>query len=158
MSLSTWSRRGKLVLLGALSFWLPDTLLHAARGYDFAGLDAIFLTVGLPLACLPAYLWARRLYGRSALAAPWMLLGVWMLGGFFMQVGASFSGGGFAAGALSDLTVSLLLCFFPPATFMMSAYDGSLFALFLVTGLATVLWIVEATRRTVRPPAPSPGH
>ncbi len=155
MSLSAWSRRGKLMLLGALSFWLPDVLLHAARGYDFAGLDAIFLTIGLPLACLPAYLWAKRLYGRSCLAAPWMLLGVWLLGGLFMQVAASFSGGGFATGALSDLSVLLLLCFFPPATFMMATYDGSLFGLLLVTVLAVVVWVVEATHRAVRPPAPS---
>ncbi len=150
MNLSAWSRRGKLMLLGALSFWLPDVLLHAVRGFDFAGLDAIFLTVGLPLACLPAYLWAKRLYGNAVLAAPWMLLGVWLLGGFFMQVGASFSGGGFAVGALSDLTVLLLLSLFPPATFMMATYDGSLLALLLVTALAVVLWIVEATRRSVK--------
>lgn len=157
MSLSVWSRRGKLLLLGALSFWLPDVLLHAARGYSFAGLDAIFLSVGLPLAFFPAYLWAKRLYGKSVLAAPWMLLGVWLLGGFFMQVGASFSGGGFAAGALSDLTVLLLLCFFPPATFIMATYDGSLFGLLLVTLLAVVAWVVEATRRAVKV-APTPTH
>lgn len=149
MSLSDWSRRGKLLLLGALSFWLPDVLLHAARGYNFSGVDALFLTVGLPLACLPAYLWARRLYGKAAVAAPWMLLGVWVLGGLFMQVGSSFSGGGFASGSLSDAAVMVLLSLFPPATFMMATYDGSLFGLLLVTALAVVLWIVETARRVV---------
>ena len=155
MGLATWSRRGKLLLLGALSFWLPDTLVHAARGYDFSGVDALFLTVGLPLACLPAYLWARRLDGKAAVTAPWMLLGVWVLGGVFMQIGFSFSGGGFASGSLSDATVMLLLSLFPPVTFMMATYDGSLFGLLLVTGLAVVLWILEAARRAVTPAAPS---
>ena len=143
------------MLLGAFSFWLPDVLVHAARGPSFGGVDVLFLTLGLPLACLPAFLWAKRLYGKSVLAAPWMLLGVWELGGIFMQIGFSFSGDGFAGGSLSDATVTVLLSLFPPATYMMSAYDGSLFGLLLVTGLAVVLWIVEAARRAVRPPAPS---
>lgn len=155
MSLSTWSRRAKLLLLGALSFWLLDVLLHAAEGYDFFGLDVWLLTVAMPLLFFAAHFGAKRLYGRSVLVAPWMLLGVWLLGNSFMMIGASFSEGGLAIGPFKDTLWMLLLSLLPPSTFMMATYDGSLFALFLVTGLAVVLWIVEATHRAIKPTTPS---
>lgn len=149
MSSSGWSRQGRLILLGALSFWLLDVLLHALERDNFFGFDVWLLTVTMPLLFLAAHFLAKRLYGRSVLVAPWMLLGAWVLGGIFMLLGASVSG--LAIGSFWDILSILLVSVLPPATFMMSGYDGSLFALVLVTGIAAVLWIVEAARRPARP-------
>ena len=151
MNRSAWPRRGKLLLLGALSFWLLDVLLHALERYDFFGLDVWFLTAAMPMLFFAAHFGAKRFYGKSVLVAPWMLLGVWLLGNLFMMMGVSFSGGGFAVGPFRDIAVMLLLSLLPPSTFMLATYDGSLFALLLVTALAVVLWILEAARRAYHP-------
>jgi hypothetical protein len=50
-----------------------------------------------------------------------MLLGVWLFGGFFMVMGASFSGGGFAGANGSRGAAKLILASLVPiVTFMMS--------------------------------------
>jgi hypothetical protein len=81
-----------------------------------------------------------------------MILGVWVLGGVFMTISASFSGGGFSsADGFSGGVKLALISFFPIFTFMLSAYDGSLGALLIVTIVAVIIWFV-ARRRQLRSP------
>ncbi len=104
----------------------------------------------MPLSLLGTYIAVvNRLYGASPRRhVVWpMLLGVWLLGGFFMTVGASFSGGGFAGANGSRGAVTLILTSVVPiVTFMMSAYDGSLFALLIVSGAALVMIVVGGAK------------
>ena len=104
----------------ALIFWHPTHLL---------------LTILLPLCFTYTYVIARRRYcnAKTFIALP-MLIGLWTLGGLFMSVSASFSGGGFASpGGLRDAFLLILLSFLPPYTFMMATYNGTLFGLLLAT-------------------------
>jgi hypothetical protein len=80
-----------------------------------------------------------------------MLAGVWLLGGFFMVIGASFSGGGFMmAGGVRAAGGVLLLSLFPMYTFIMATYDGALAALLLVSAVAILVWIFQSTRFLMR--------
>jgi hypothetical protein len=140
--------------LGAVSFWLPDTLWHALRPFKFDSWDLIGITVLMPLSLLGTYAAVVKRLHRASQRGPvvWpMLLGVWLLGGFFMMVGASFSGGGFVSpsgrfGILEVLLMSLL----PVYVFMMATYDGSLMAL-LVVSIALPIWAVCVSRRSSSP-------
>lgn len=137
------------MLLGAAAFWIPDVLLQAIHAHRFDWLDVRIVTAVMPLTLLLTFLTVKRV-GKcdppKGVGAP-MLAGVWFFGGFFMAVGASFSGAGFASpgGARAVLFV-LLLSLFPMYTFIMATYDGSLFALLLVTIAAFLIWILRRSK------------
>lgn len=145
----------KLMILGAFSFWLPDVLWHAIRGSKFNGRDAIALTVALPLTLLIVFVFLkRRLPSEPSKSAGWPLVaGVWLLGGSFIVIGASFSGGGFVGpdgflGGVRTILISVL----PIFTIDMATYDGSLGALFIVSVAALLIWVwtILAKRKTRR--------
>jgi hypothetical protein len=134
--------------LGAVSFWLPDTIWHAIRKSKFDGQDILAITVLMPLTLLGTYVLLKRLDRNKAVkAVGWpLILGVWLLGGFFIVGGWSFAGGGFAGpDGLSGGMGMLLLSFLPPCMFIISTYDGSLGALVIVSLAALIVWAV--TRR-----------
>ena len=140
-----WSRVLKLMLLGAVGFWLPDTLLHALRGHDFSGRDVAIVTAATPLTLLITFLLAKR---RTKVLAEYIglpiLAGVWLFGGLFMMVGQTFSGGGFLApGGTRSVLMTLMLSLVPMYTFIMATYDGSLGALLLVSAAAFLVWIIQ---------------
>ena len=141
-----WPRLLKLALLGAVGFWLPDVILHALRNYDFDGRSVRIVTIVSPLTFLfTAFLakWADK-HSPQKRVVPAMVAGVWLFGGLFMMVGASFAGGGFAKPhSAFPLFVTLLLSIFPMYTFIMATYDGALGALLLVTAVAVTAWILE---------------
>jgi|HubBroStandDraft_6_1064221.scaffolds.fasta_scaffold540071_2 hypothetical protein len=151
---------GKVMLLGGLSFWLPDALWHAiARGRDSASLlDLLVPNLSMPLALLCMYLFLkRRAVNRSArgVGLP-LMVGVWTLGGVFMAIGASFAGGGFAGpGSTREGIEMILIAVIPVYTFIMATYDGSLGALLLATAAAMLIWLASAfaTRRNRKPTA-----
>src|SRR6185437_15237160 len=90
----------KLMLVGALSFWIPDVIWHAVTAKkDIPGLIALAVpTVSMPLCLLGIYLFLRMKRvskGNSAKPiGPPLIIGIWTLGGLFMVIGASFDGGG----------------------------------------------------------------
>jgi hypothetical protein len=145
----------KLMALGAISFWLPDTLWHALRAFKFDSLDVSIITLIMPLSLLGAYIGAAKRIHKTAPKGPvgWpMFLGVWLLGGVFMTVGASFSGGGFASpNGHSDILKTLLISLIPFYAFMMSTYDGSLIALLVVSVAAPLIWVVSVSTRPAHP-------
>lgn len=150
------------MLAGALAFWTPDILLQSRRGaVDIALGDVLLLTLLLPWALFSVYRVLLSIRGRLAYGpsiALYMLLGVWTLGSAAMMVGALFTDGlPYAADSLGrDLLTGLL----PSSTYALAAFDGSLFALLLVTGLMVLLhlkyekgsWIIpwkfSGTRRS----------
>lgn len=91
-----------------------------------------------------------------------MLTGVWLFGGLFMTIGATFSGGGFMSpGGARGAVLVLLLSLFPMYTFIMATYDGSLVALLLVTICALLVWILQRNKLlwfASEAPCPSPNR
>jgi len=125
------------VLLGGLIFWTPSVLLHWARGNQFSGWDVIALTVGLPITTVLFLFIMRKLLGWSENRVSeflFAILGIWLLGPLMMFVGESFAGGGFSKLGGWHFVLKGTI-FFPVVTFMMSTYDGTLFALLLATAL-----------------------
>jgi hypothetical protein len=140
----------KLMAVGAVSFWLPDSLWHAIRGSNFNGADVLAITVLLPLTLLAMYLFIKRRPTNEprryvGLA---MMLGVWMLGGFFITVGSSFSGGGFVGpdGFRGGVFITLI-GLVPPFTYVLATYDASLGALLLATLAAILIGVKERSRK-----------
>jgi hypothetical protein len=141
----------KVACVGGLAFWIPDTVVHAIYRYSFDRMGVLLVTVAAPLTLLVSLLGCARAFRVTAgVVAIRALAGVWLLGGVFMTVASSFSGGGFLSpdgfpGGLKLILMSLL----PPVTFMMATYDGSLGALLLVSLILLSLWVVGLVRKTV---------
>jgi hypothetical protein len=140
-----WSLVLRLMLLGAVGFWLPDVLLHASRGYNFNSRDVWHVTAAAPLTLFVTFLLAKRTTkgARHSQVGPSMLAGVWLLGGISILLGASFSGGGFTSPDGRWLALTILLSVFPPYTLIMATYDGTLGALLLVTAVALIVWATQ---------------
>lgn len=144
----------KLMICGAFSFWLPDVLWHAIRGSRFNRPDIIGLTVLLPAMLLAAHILLKRHHpNESGKNLGWLLLtGVWLLGGPFMGIAASFSGGGFAGayGFFGGVKIGLI-SLLPIFTIDMATYDGSLWALSIVCLAALFMrgWTVWANNKTL---------
>ena len=72
------------------------------------------------------------------------MLGIWILGPFFMSINATFYGGGFAK-QFGWLGVIIATLFFPVMTPLLAVYDGSIPNLLLVTmglGLMRILGLM----------------
>jgi hypothetical protein len=142
----------KFMAVGAVSFWLPDIFWHAIRANEFSGVDALGITILMPLTMFGSFLLlSRRLRRESDTTVVWplMVVGAWLLGGFFISVGASFAGGGFARlsglfGILQTFAISLI----PGIVFLMATYDGSLGALLIVTFVPLLIWLARRIRQS----------
>lgn len=62
-----------------------------------------------------------------------MLLGVWVSGGLFMTVASMASGSEFIGGSGLWRVVAIVAGIVPIVTYVLSSYDGSVFALLAVT-------------------------
>jgi hypothetical protein len=140
----------KLMVIGAVSFCVPDMVWHAIRRSQFDWRDVLGLTVVLPVSFFGAY---KRLQGRGReeTILRWMLLGLWLLGGFLIvlggfliTVGASFAGAGFDTSSLQILPISLI----PGIVYILAAYDGSLMALIIVTAVSLIIWFARLIRHS----------
>jgi hypothetical protein len=137
-----------LACFGAFSFWVPDILVHVIRRNSFDSPDVRIITLALPLISFVACAAAARLFHMTAGgAAIRMLPGIWLLGGISMALGASFGDGGFSnldvRGAMSFIAISWV----PIYTFMAATYDGSLFALLVVSTGLFLIWILPSMRQ-----------
>jgi hypothetical protein len=113
------------LLFGAIVFWSPDIILHWS-GYQenrFLLLLNSFFTVALTL-------WTLRRLARAlepvhgGLVVPFALAGIWLACGPVCALNASFSGGTFASLSWIEL---------PPMSFLLSAWDGSIVSLLIVS-------------------------
>jgi hypothetical protein len=92
-------------------------------------------TILMPTAFLFAFLAARKFAVKRDFkwVGSVMLLGVWLSGGSFMTLAGLASGGGLMAATGVWHLVIIVLSAIPIVTFVLSSYDGSLFALLAVT-------------------------
>lgn len=145
-ALSAYIRKRRLTLslaiAGALSFWLPDIAVHISAGPNFSSKHVWIISILMPAAFLLTYVCARRLLMKSSvkwICAP-MLLGVWLTGGVFMMLAGTASGSGFIGVTGIWRIVVIVLSVIPIVTYILAAYDGSLFALLAVTVGALLFW------------------
>jgi hypothetical protein len=128
-------------LLGALVFWTPNVVVHWIIAYRFSGYVVAGLTFLLPAVTIlffRAVSWPS-LNQRSRLSlALYAVLGIWIAGPAMLTFSSSFCGGGLTQpDAWRFFVFGTLL--FPVFTLVMSAYDGTFFALLLATVLLPVL-------------------
>jgi hypothetical protein len=127
--------------LGAFVFWTPNIVVHWIIAYRFSGFVVIDLTVLLPAVTIlffRAFLWPSLKQESRLSPALFAVLGIWIAGPSMLTFSASFCGGGLTQpDAWRFFVFGTLL--FPLFTFVMSAYDGTVFALFLTTLLLPIL-------------------
>jgi hypothetical protein len=133
----------RLAIAGALSFWLPDLAIHIAARLDSppARWDAalVFLPPGT---FLFTYLIARKVAVRRGFkrVGVAMLVGVWLTSGAFMAIAATATERGFAHSSVLGWLCMIMLSIIPPVMFFLAAYEGSLFALFILMFGALLVW------------------
>jgi hypothetical protein len=148
--LPSGTRRRRLAVsfavAGALSFWLPDVVVHIDAGPNFDTRNVWVCTILMPATFLFAYVVARRLGMKRDFkwVGPAMLLGVWLTGGLFMTLATASSGAFVGVDGVGRLLIAVLSVI-PVITFILAAYDGSMFALLAVTLGALLLWGVRAS-------------
>jgi hypothetical protein len=128
-------------LLGGLVFWTPNVVVHWIIAYRFSGFVVIGLTVLLPATTIlffRAFLWPSLLQERRLSQAVVAVLGIWITGPSMLTFSSSFCGGGFSQPEAWRFFVFGTLLF-PLFTLVMSAFDGTFFALLLTTVLLPVL-------------------
>jgi len=135
------TRAMSYVLLGGLVFWTPNVLLHWIIGYRFSGFVVIGLTILLPVTTIlffRRFLWPPLLQESRLSQAIFAVLGIWIAGPSMLTFSSSFCGGGLSQpDAWRFFVFGTLL--FPLFTLVMSAFDGTFFALLLTTVLLPIL-------------------
>jgi hypothetical protein len=128
-------------LLGGLVFWTPNVLVHWIIGYRFSGFVVIGLTILLPFITIlffRLFLWPWLKQEGRLSQAVLAVLGIWITGPSMLTFSSSFCGGGLTQpDAWRFFVFGTLL--FPLFTLVMSAFDGTFFALLLTTVLLPVL-------------------
>jgi hypothetical protein len=128
-------------LLGALVFWTPNVVVHWIIAYRFSGYVVMGLTFLLPAITILFFRVLSRPSPKrqSRLSqALFAVLGIWIAGPAMLTFSSSFCGGGLTQpDAWRFFVYGTLL--FPVFTLVMSAYDGTFFALLLTTVLLPVL-------------------
>jgi len=135
-------------IAGALSFWLPDVAVHIGAGANFDSRHVLVITILMPATFLLAYVVARTFAIKRDFrwAGAAMLLGVWVTGGLFMTIAAMASGSAFVGASGMWRLVVIVLSVIPIVTFILARFDGSLFALLVVTLSALLLLNFRASR------------
>jgi hypothetical protein len=136
-----------LAISGALSFWLPDIAVHISAGPNFSSRHVWIISILMPAAFVLTYVCARRFLMKSNvkwICAP-MLLGAWLTGGAFIMLAGMASGSNFIGATGIWRVVVIVLSVIPIVTYILAAYDGSLFALLAVTVGALLFWGVRAS-------------
>jgi hypothetical protein len=128
-------------LLGGLVFWTPNVVVHSIIAYQFSGFVVIVLTVLLPATTIlffRTFLWPSLRQDSRLSLALFAVLGIWITGPSMLTFSSRFCGGGLSQpDAWRFFVFGTLL--FPLFTLVMSAYDGSFFALLLTTLLLPIL-------------------
>jgi hypothetical protein len=128
-------------LLGGLVFWTPNVAVHWIIGYRFSGFVVIGLTALLPATTIlffRAFLWPSLKEEGRLSQALFAVLGIWIAGPSMLTFSSSFCGGGLTQpDAWRFFVFGTFL--FPLFTLVMSAFDGTFFALLLTTVLLPVL-------------------
>jgi hypothetical protein len=141
-----------LLGLGAAAFWLPEIALYAWHRQELNRTLVTFLLPGTFLAVYIAVLLNRPRQTAKPSAAIFMLLGVLSLGTLAMAIGATFLGAGFSMHPVSTLLGVLLGTVIPIYAFIAATYDGSLYALVLVSILMPLVHLAFERQNWIIPP------
>jgi hypothetical protein len=127
--------------MGGLVFWTPNVVVHWIIAYRFSGFVVIGLTALLPVTTIlffRTFLWPSLLQESRLSQAVLAVLGIWITGPSMLTFSSSFCGGGLSQpDAWRFFVFGTLL--FPLFTLVMSAFDGTFFALLLTTALLPIL-------------------
>lgn len=140
-----------IYVVAGLSFWIPGIIVHAIRRYHFGEspfeiISILTLPVVASVVTLELLFRLPRAISSRGAIALWMLLGIWLFGTTCITLGATFSGGGFAQPEGWQVIRWSLMGLFVPLTLMMSAYDGTLLPLVVVTIGFIITGIVSRRR------------
>jgi hypothetical protein len=128
-------------LLGGVVFWTPNVAAHWIIAYRFSGFVVLVLTFLLPATTIiffRTFLWPSLKQESRLSLALFAVLGIWITGPSMLTFSSSFCGGGLSQpDAWRFFVFGTLL--FPLFTLVMSAYDGTFFALLLTTLLLPIL-------------------
>ena len=154
------------LLCGGGCFWTAPVLGHwfgvdcwgASGPAGWFGSAVFFILLPAVATGLGALLLIRRQdrAGAKGAAAVGVLAGVWITGPAWMMAGLAVAADGgqwSAAGSLGERLVDVLrfTLVFPIATFSMAAYDGSLAALLVISGMLVMVAAVYLSRElTIR--------
>ena len=140
----------RVAFVGALCFWVPDVIVHIIARQN-PGATAIWaITILSPSAFFASLaLVARKFTARLAFdnVAVLMIVGLWLGGGLFMLLSATVAGSGFISSSLREAIILAVASILPSSTFTMSLYDGSWFALMIVTAGTLMVACVRIFRR-----------
>lgn len=116
-------------LVGGVAFWLPVTSVELLRGGQMGPIVGTMLPLATQLGCYVAL--SNHRSARRWLALS-MLVGLYLLGPLFMEIGATAGHGGFSQfHGWSDVGYLLFCSLFPPATLMLSTYHMTLLSVIL---------------------------
>lgn len=128
-------------LLGGLVFWTPNVMVHWIVAYRFSGFVVIGLTLLLPVTTIlffRTYLWPSLSHESRLPQAVFAVLGIWVTGPSMLTFSSTFCGGGLSQpDAWRFFVFGTIL--FPLFTLVMSAFDGTFFALLLTTVLLPII-------------------
>ena len=133
-------------------FWTPNILVHWIAGYRFSGYITLGLTIFLPVITILFFrkVWPPLPKPHSLLSqALFAVLGIWIAGPAMLTFSSSFCGGGLTQpDAWRFFVFGTLL--FPVFTLVMSAYDGTFFAVLLTTVLLP-LFLTSRAKKALPP-------
>ena len=138
--------------LGALAFWGPEISLYV---WERKELNRELITFLLPATLLLVYVLVSLVRRRDRETSPkpsaavFMLLGVLFLGTLAMAIGSTMLGAGFHQHPGTTLLGVLLGTLVPIYAFIAATYDGSLYALILVSLLMPVIHLVFERRHWI---------
>ena len=141
-----WRLAFSFAVAGALSFWLPDVLVHIDAGSNFDSRHLWVCTILMPVTFLFAYVVARRVGMKRHFkwVGPAMLVGVWLSGGLFMTVATASGSGWVGVDGVGRLLI-IVSSVIPVVTFILAANEGTLLPLLAVTMGALLLLGVRAS-------------
>lgn len=142
----------RLFFLGGIAFWLPEIVLYAWTRQE---LDGKLQTILLPSSLIVAYLLTWKLRPKRTekpSAAIFMILGVVFLGTFAITIGSTVRGGGFLDHPGSTLFAVVLGTLIPIYAFIAATYDGSLYALILVSIFMPAMHLIFERKNWIFPP------
>jgi hypothetical protein len=145
--------------VSALSFWSLDFAIHWHYGLAFGREGARLATALLPISTSIVVTWvlvmmrspARQGEERISLliGSFFGVCGIWVTGPVCMTINSTLTGGGFAT-AEGWVVPTLGTVLWPIFGFMMAAYDGSLFALLIITVLLPLIAVSAQAWRWVK--------
>ncbi len=132
-----------IMIYGGMIFWIPNILIHRIAGNNYDSYWVLLCTAILPLITIGGIIllfFLEKMHHISSIAF-WILFGIWFFGPFYIIIESLLLDPSYI---LSDIWKLLfqMIPLFPIFTFMISTYDGSLFAVLIMTVILGITFIL----------------